>query len=319
MASIKPPRDLSKDDISRIPVTRVNKGHTKAMQIKLRAYRLEMLHGLLSQGHTLRAAARIMGYSEASASLDLAKLREQFRQRLASYITQELPELFQQCITQLNRVMVAVDEISHDKSIDLHERLHAHNLMLSLIESKAQLLSDPTIINEAVQIVDQTKRQLIELSPEKSKMLLRAEEQQEQELEEEQALAEEEEKIINNHINYNVLGDDESTKKEDVPSSDYNESSNNINSNTGSSNSTKKLKDSARSHISNATANVDDNDDRYDENKDVSLTAAHNISSSSYNSNSKIADPRYSSSSHPANNLDENNAAKDDDTINKVF
>jgi hypothetical protein len=48
-----------------------------------------------------------------------------------------------------------------------HDKLDAHSLMVDCIEVKEDLISDPTVIQEALQIVDRTKKHLVEIDPEK--------------------------------------------------------------------------------------------------------------------------------------------------------
>jgi hypothetical protein len=66
-----------------------------------------------------------------------------------------------------------------DPNISTHDKLHAHSLMVDCIEIKEDLISDPTVIQEALQIVDHTKKHLVEIDPEKSKELLHTEEEKE--------------------------------------------------------------------------------------------------------------------------------------------
>jgi hypothetical protein len=68
--------------------------------------------------------------------------------------------------------MADVAKIAEDPNISTHDKLHAHSLMVNCIKVKEGLISDPTIIKGALDIVDQTKKSIIEISKEKSKELL---------------------------------------------------------------------------------------------------------------------------------------------------
>ena len=109
--------------------------------------------------------------------------------------------------------MAAVAKIAEDSNISTHDKLHAHSLMVNCIEVKEEIISDPTIIQEALDIVDQTKKRIVEISQEKSKELLHMEEegkqvqptkqqqhQQEEESEEHQEYKEEQDQKTNNSI-----------------------------------------------------------------------------------------------------------------------
>jgi hypothetical protein len=84
--------------------------------------------------------------------------------------------------------------------------------MVDCIKVKEGLISDPTIIQEALDIVDQTKKRIVEISQENSKELLDMEEegkevqptkqqyQQEEESEEHQEDEEQQKQKTNNSI-----------------------------------------------------------------------------------------------------------------------
>ena len=121
------------------------------------------------------------------------------------YIENRLPELWESCLTQLHSTMAAVAKIAEDHNTSTHDKLHAHSLMVNCIEVKEELISDPTIIQEALDIVDQTKNRIVEIAPEKSKELLHMQEevqptiQQEQQEEESEEHQEEEQKQKTNN------------------------------------------------------------------------------------------------------------------------
>ena len=94
------------------------------------------------------------------------------------YIENRLPELWESCLTQLHNTMAAVARIAADPNTPTHDKLYAHSLMVDCIEVKEELISDPTIIQEALDIVDQTKNRIVEIAPESSKELLHMEEEE---------------------------------------------------------------------------------------------------------------------------------------------
>ncbi len=93
------------------------------------------------------------------------------------YIEDRLPELWESCLTQVHSTMAAVSAIIEDPATSTHDKIHAHSLMLNCIEVKEELISDPTIIQEALRVVDDTKKHIVEIAPEKSKELLHMEEE----------------------------------------------------------------------------------------------------------------------------------------------
>jgi hypothetical protein len=106
--------------------------------------------------------------------------------------------------------MAAVAKIAEDPNTLTHDKLHAHSLMVNCIEVKEELISDPTIIQEALDIVDQTKKRIVEIAPEKSKELLHMQEEgkevqpTKQQYKQEESEHQEEDQKTNNSIFNNV-------------------------------------------------------------------------------------------------------------------
>jgi len=124
-----------------------------------------------------RIGSGILQCSQETISKDVAWLRNYYKQQLHRYIENRLPELWESCLTQLHSTMAAVAKIGEDPNISTHDKLHAHSLMVDCIKVKEDLISDPTIIQEALDIFDQTKKRIVEITPEQSKELLYMEEE----------------------------------------------------------------------------------------------------------------------------------------------
>jgi hypothetical protein len=162
----------------------------------------------MAKGLSQYQAAAILGCSQETVCNDVAWLRNYYKQQMHHYIENRLPELWESCLTQLHSTMAAVAKIAEDPNISTHDKLHAHSLMVNCIEIKEELISDPTIIQEALNIVNQTKKRIVEISQEKSKELLHMKEeevqptkqQQEEESEEHQEYKEEQDQKTNNSI-----------------------------------------------------------------------------------------------------------------------
>jgi len=86
----------------------------------------------------------------------------------------------------LHSTIAAVAKIAEDPNIPTYDKLHAHSLTVDCIKVKEGLILDPTIIWEALDIVDQTNKRIVEISQEKSKELLHMEEEEEHQESEEQ-------------------------------------------------------------------------------------------------------------------------------------
>jgi DNA-binding CsgD family transcriptional regulator len=166
---VRPP-EITDEDLNNIP--KVSNGHTRKVINRSIMSRRHTLHTLMAKGLNQYQAAAILGCSQETVCNDVAWLRNYYKKNLIHYIENRLPELWESCLTQLHSTMADVAKIAEDPNISTHDKLHAHSLMVDCIKVKEGLISDPTIIKEALDIVDQTKKSIIEISKEKSKELL---------------------------------------------------------------------------------------------------------------------------------------------------
>jgi DNA-binding CsgD family transcriptional regulator len=170
--------DITDEELNNIP--KIRNGHTKKFIHRSIMARRETIHSLMAKGYNQYQTAAILHCSQETVCKDVAWLRNYYRQQIHHYIENRLPELWESCLTQLHSTMVSVDKLLSDPETSTHDKIHAHALMLDCIQKKQDLLSDPTVIQEALQIVDQSKRRLIELNPERSREILREQEQEQQ-------------------------------------------------------------------------------------------------------------------------------------------
>lgn len=169
---VRPP-EITDEDLNNIP--KINNGHTRKIINRSIMARRETIHSLMAKGYNQYQTAAILHCSQETVCKDVAWLRNYYKQQMHHYIGNRLPELWESCLTQLHSTMAAVAKIAEDSNTPTHDKLHAHSLMVDCIKVKEGLISDPTIIQEALDIVDQTKKRIIEITPEKSSGLLRIE------------------------------------------------------------------------------------------------------------------------------------------------
>jgi DNA-binding CsgD family transcriptional regulator len=200
---VRPP-EITDEDLNNIP--KINNGHTRKIINRSIMARRETIHSLMAKGYNQYQTAAILHCIQETVCKDVAWLRNYYKQQMHHYIDNRLPELWESCLTQLHSTMAAISRIVEDPNIDTHDKIHAHSLMVNCIEVKEELISDPMIIQEALDIVDQTKKRIVEITPEKSKELLHIEEgeevqpTQQQEEESEEHQEDEEQQKTNNSI-----------------------------------------------------------------------------------------------------------------------
>jgi hypothetical protein len=173
--------DITDEDLNNIP--KIRNGHTKKFIHRSITVRRETIHSLLAKGYNQYQTAAILHCSQETVYKDVAWLRNYYKQQMHRYIENRLPELWESCLMQLHSTMAAVAKIAEDPNTSTHDKLHAHSLMVDCIKVKEGLISDPTIIQQALDIVDQTNKRVVEISQEKSKELLHMEEEEGKEVE----------------------------------------------------------------------------------------------------------------------------------------
>jgi DNA-binding CsgD family transcriptional regulator len=165
--------DISDEELNRISSkVKIYNGHTRKIINRSIMARRNTLHTLMAKGLNQYQAASVLGCSQETVSKDVAWLRKYYKQQMRYYIENRLPELWESCLTNLHNTMAAVAKIAEDPNTSAHDRLQAYSLMVDCIEVKEGLISDPTIIQEALELVDQTKKRIVEIAPEQSKELL---------------------------------------------------------------------------------------------------------------------------------------------------
>jgi hypothetical protein len=171
---VRPP-PITDEDLNNIP--KISIGHTRKIINRSIIARRHTLHTLMAKGLNQYQAASVLGCSQETVCNDVAWLRNYYKQQMYHYIENRLPELWESCLTQLHGTMAAVAKIAEDPNTPTHHKLHAPSLMVDCIKVKEGLMSDPTIIQEALQLVDNAEKRIVEITP-NSKELLHMEEVQ---------------------------------------------------------------------------------------------------------------------------------------------
>jgi predicted transcriptional regulator len=160
-------------------IAKVKNGHSRKIMKRSIIARRNTLHTLMSKGLNQYQCAAILGCSQETVSGDQAYLRSYFREQMRYYVQDRLPELWESCLTNLHSCMAAISKISQDPNISTHDRLHSLSLLADCSQMKLSLISDATIIQEALRFIDQTKQRIVEIVPEQTRELLHKQQEQE--------------------------------------------------------------------------------------------------------------------------------------------
>ena len=134
-----------------------------------------MVLQLTSQGPTQREIAQTLQVSNGTVNLDLSHLRKAAKENIRSYIDEKIPWEYEKCLTALEGINKKAWEIS-ESTENTREKLQALSLAKECVTTKLDLITNSTIIGEAVSFIERSKERLKQLSNNSSAWLSEKEE-----------------------------------------------------------------------------------------------------------------------------------------------
>ena len=122
-----------------------------------------MVLQLTSQGRTRREIAQTLQVSNGTVNSDLSHLRKAQRTTLEVYIDEKIPWEYEKCLTVLEAINKKAWEIS-ESTENRREKLQALYLAKECVTTKLDLITNSTIIGEAVSFIERSKDRLKQLS-----------------------------------------------------------------------------------------------------------------------------------------------------------
>ncbi len=107
-----------------------------------------------SQGHSQPEISRILQVSIGTVNRDLSILRQQAKENIKRYIDERLPEEYEKCLigfTAITREAWTTSQQAQDK----REKIHALSLAKECYSMKMDLLTNATLVDNAVRFVSQ--------------------------------------------------------------------------------------------------------------------------------------------------------------------
>jgi hypothetical protein len=144
---------------ARIRIEKLNSERKKRDWID---WRRNMVLQLTSQKRTQREIAQTLQVSNGTVNADLSYLRRAAKDNIRSYIDEKIPWEFEKCLTELDVINKKAWEIS-ETSQDKRERLQALSLAKECITTKIDLITNSTIIGEAITFVEKSKDKIKQL------------------------------------------------------------------------------------------------------------------------------------------------------------
>jgi hypothetical protein len=120
-------------------------------------WRRSKIAELDSQGHSQPEISRILQVSVGTVNRDLSILRQQAKDNLRKYIDEKLPHEYQQCLTGLTAILREAWTTAQN-SEDKREKIQALSLAKECYSMKLDLLTNATVVDDAIRFVSQRSK-----------------------------------------------------------------------------------------------------------------------------------------------------------------
>jgi hypothetical protein len=116
-----------------------------------------------SQGHSQPEIARILQISIGTVNRDLSILRQQAKDNIKRYIDERLPEEYEKCLVGLTAITKKAWNTAHQTE-DKREKIQALSLAKECYSMKLDLLTNATVVDDAIRFVSQQSKSKEELN-----------------------------------------------------------------------------------------------------------------------------------------------------------
>ena len=117
-------------------------------------WRRRQVFELSSKGQSQIEIASILQISESTISRDLDYLREQSKENIRKYIDERLPEEYEKCLVGLNAITKEAWNTAQQTE-DKREKIQALSLAKECYSMKLDLLTNATVVDDAIRFVSQ--------------------------------------------------------------------------------------------------------------------------------------------------------------------
>jgi hypothetical protein len=119
---------------------------------------------LLSKGETNQSEiARVLQVDKSIISRDIQYLRQQSKENIKRYIDERLPEEYEKCLVGLTAILREAWTTSQQTE-DRREKIQALSLAKECYSMKLDLLTNATVVDDAIRFVSQKSKEKIKSS-----------------------------------------------------------------------------------------------------------------------------------------------------------
>jgi DNA-binding transcriptional regulator LsrR (DeoR family) len=120
---------------------------------------------LSSQGYNQSEISNILQISQPTINRDISYIRKQSKQNIKKYIEERLPEEYEKCLVGLNAILKEAWTTSR-QAVDKREKIQALSLAKECYSMKLDLLTNATVVDDAIRFVSEHGRSITTVSSE---------------------------------------------------------------------------------------------------------------------------------------------------------
>ena len=148
-------------------------------------WRRDKVLELSSQGHSQREISTKLQVGIGTINRDLAYLKQQSRQKIRKYIDETLPNEYEKCLVGITSILKEAWNTSQNTE-DKREKIQALSLAEDCYSMKLDLLTNATVVDDAIRFVSSKSKEDLKPSIEGEKEESNEPDYDEDQLEEEQ-------------------------------------------------------------------------------------------------------------------------------------
>src|SRR5918912_843131 len=117
-------------------------------------WRRSKVQELASQGYNQSEISRILQISQPTINRDITYLRQQAKENIKRYIDERLPEEYEKCLVGLTAITKEAWNTAQETE-DKREKVQALSLAKECYSMKLDLLTNATVVDDAIRFVSQ--------------------------------------------------------------------------------------------------------------------------------------------------------------------
>jgi hypothetical protein len=126
-------------------------------------WRRDKVQELCSKGYSQREISQTLQVGLATVNRDIAYLRQQSKENIKRYIDERLPEEYEKCLLGLNAITKEAWNTTANTE-DKREKIHALALAKECYSMKLDLLTNATVVDDAIRFVSNKSDEKLKLS-----------------------------------------------------------------------------------------------------------------------------------------------------------